>query len=77
MERLLEGEVYHYHHKMICCYNAARNDPYKDSRHPRYQSLEKWPDRRIKEVGQSQWDGLRRRSDDNLLHGRKAADRTS
>ena len=36
---------------LICCYNAARNDPYKDSRHPRYSPLEKWPDSRIKEVG--------------------------
>ena len=25
---------------MVCCYNAARNDPYKDSRHPRYTRLE-------------------------------------
>lgn len=25
----------------ICCYNAARNDPYKESRHPRYTPLEK------------------------------------
>jgi ectoine hydroxylase-related dioxygenase (phytanoyl-CoA dioxygenase family) len=24
----------------ICCYNAARNDPYKDSKHPRYHRLE-------------------------------------
>jgi ectoine hydroxylase len=36
---------------LICCYNAARNDPYKDSRHPRYSPLEKWPDARIKEIG--------------------------
>ncbi len=35
---------------LICCYNAARNDPYKESRHPRYQFLEKWPDARIKEI---------------------------
>ena len=35
---------------LICCYNAARNDPYKESRHPRYQFLEKWPDERIKEI---------------------------
>ncbi len=35
----------------ICCYNAARNDPYKDSRHPRYVHLEKWSDCRIKEIG--------------------------
>jgi phytanoyl-CoA dioxygenase PhyH len=38
----------------ICCYNAARNDPYKDSRHPRYQYLEKWPDARIREIGAEQ-----------------------
>lgn len=25
---------------LICCYNAARNDPYKESRHPRYSKLE-------------------------------------
>jgi ectoine hydroxylase-related dioxygenase (phytanoyl-CoA dioxygenase family) len=38
----------------ICCYNAARNDPYKDSRHPRYSRLEKWPDAKIKEIGRRQ-----------------------
>ncbi len=26
---------------LICCYNAARNDPYKESRHPRYSPLHK------------------------------------
>jgi ectoine hydroxylase len=26
---------------LICCYNAARNDPYKDSHHPRYTPLHK------------------------------------
>jgi ectoine hydroxylase len=36
---------------MICCYNAARNDPYKDSQHPRYTPLDVVPDARIKEVG--------------------------
>ncbi len=36
---------------MICCYNAARNDPYKDSRHPRYTPLEKVPDEMIRQVG--------------------------
>jgi ectoine hydroxylase-related dioxygenase (phytanoyl-CoA dioxygenase family) len=44
---------------LICCYNAARNDPYKESRHPRYSYLEKWPDARIKEVGAAQWERLR------------------
>ncbi len=46
---------------LICCYNAARNDPYKDSRHPRYTALEKWPDDRIKEVGRLQWSALQPR----------------
>jgi ectoine hydroxylase-related dioxygenase (phytanoyl-CoA dioxygenase family) len=36
---------------MICCYNAARNDPYKDSHHPRYTPLDVVPDARIREVG--------------------------
>jgi ectoine hydroxylase-related dioxygenase (phytanoyl-CoA dioxygenase family) len=38
----------------ICCYNAARNDPYKDSKHPRYSRLDKWDDRQIKEIGRVQ-----------------------
>lgn len=29
---------------MICCYNAAANDPYKDSHHPRYTPLQKVDD---------------------------------
>jgi len=36
---------------MICCYNAARNDPYKDSHHPRYTPLVKVPDEEIKKAG--------------------------
>jgi ectoine hydroxylase len=42
----------------ICCYNAARNDPYKESRHPRYTPLDKWPDDRVAEVGRRQWETL-------------------
>ncbi|HLH01696.1 MAG TPA: phytanoyl-CoA dioxygenase family protein [Bryobacteraceae bacterium] len=42
---------------MICCYNAARNDPYKESHHPRYTPLHKVPDSAIREAG------LRRFSD--------------
>jgi ectoine hydroxylase len=42
---------------MICCYNAARNDPYKESHHPRYTPLKKVSDRAICEAG------LRRFSD--------------
>jgi hypothetical protein len=34
---------------LICCYNAARNDPYKESRHPRYEPLVKVTDAAIKE----------------------------
>jgi hypothetical protein len=42
---------------MICCYNAARNDPYKESHHPRYTPLSKVPDSAIRQAG------LRRFSD--------------
>jgi hypothetical protein len=36
---------------MICCYNAARNDPYKEAHHPRYTPLKVVSDSGIKEVG--------------------------
>ena len=36
---------------MICCYNAARNDPYKESHHPRYTPLSVVPDTAILEAG--------------------------
>lgn len=36
---------------MICCYNAARNNPYKESHHPRYTPLQKVPDSEIKATG--------------------------
>jgi len=39
----------------ICCYNAARNDPFKTVRHPRYTPLDKWPDARVAEIGRAQW----------------------
>lgn len=39
----------------ICCYNAARNDPYKKHHHPNYSYLEQWPDSAIKEVGRREW----------------------
>jgi ectoine hydroxylase len=42
---------------MICCYNAARNDPYKEHHHPRYTPLHKVPDSGIRDAG------LRRFSD--------------
>jgi ectoine hydroxylase len=36
---------------MISCYNAARNDPYKESHHPRYTPLNVVPDSAVREVG--------------------------
>lgn len=44
---------------MICCYNAARNDPFKESHHPRYTPLNIVPDSTILDVG------IKRFSDDN------------
>lgn len=34
---------------LICCYNAARNNPFKESRHPRYSPLAKVSSTAIKE----------------------------
>jgi len=42
---------------LICCYNAARNDPYKDEPHPRYTPLRKVPDAAIKQAGLSRFSG--------------------
>ncbi len=39
---------------LICCYNAARNDPYKENRHPRYTPLHKVSDDAIREWGKQQ-----------------------
>ena len=39
----------------ICCYNTKHNDPYKESRHPRYTPLEIWDDERVAEIGRQQW----------------------
>jgi hypothetical protein len=36
---------------LICCYNAKKNDPYKESHHPRYTPLKKVEDDMIKKVG--------------------------
>jgi ectoine hydroxylase len=38
---------------LICCYNTAANDPYKESRHPRYTPLEKLPDSAILDAGRA------------------------
>jgi hypothetical protein len=42
----------------IACYNARRNDPYQDSRHPRYTPLEKWDDACVLETGRRQWEEM-------------------
>jgi ectoine hydroxylase len=42
---------------MICCYNAARNNPYKESHHPRYTPLTKVPDAMIREYGLKRFAG--------------------
>lgn len=36
---------------MICAYNTARNDPYRDSHQPRYTPLHKVPDSAIRATG--------------------------
>jgi ectoine hydroxylase-related dioxygenase (phytanoyl-CoA dioxygenase family) len=36
---------------LISCYNAARNDPYKEHHHPGYTPLKKLPDSAIREMG--------------------------
>jgi ectoine hydroxylase-related dioxygenase (phytanoyl-CoA dioxygenase family) len=36
---------------LICCYNKATNNPYKDSHHPRYNPLAKVDDGAIKRIG--------------------------
>jgi hypothetical protein len=36
---------------LICCYNTRTNDPYKESRHPRYSKLVTVSDSAIKEWG--------------------------
>lgn len=41
---------------LICCYNAASNDPYKESHHPRYTKLHKVNDTEIKKVGMKRFE---------------------
>ncbi|MHB1935991.1 MAG: phytanoyl-CoA dioxygenase family protein [Acidobacteriaceae bacterium] len=40
---------------MICCYNAARNNPYKESHHPRYTPLVKVSDVEIRNAGRKRF----------------------
>ena len=43
---------------LICCYNAARNDPYRDSHPPRYAPLSRLEDEKVVQVGRRQWEGV-------------------
>ena len=36
---------------LLCCYNAARNDPFIKHHHPNYTPLNKVPDEEIKKSG--------------------------
>lgn len=40
----------------IACYNTKQNDPYKDSRHPRFSPLDVWEDDWLLEVARRQWE---------------------
>ncbi|MBN9657006.1 MAG: phytanoyl-CoA dioxygenase family protein [Acidobacteria bacterium] len=51
LHRSDENRSEHPRWSMICCYNAAKNDPYKESHHPRYTPLNKVPDSAILEAG--------------------------
>jgi len=37
---------------LICCYNAARNNPYRESHHPRYTPLKKVENSAIRDIGE-------------------------
>ena len=37
---------------LLCCYNAARNNPFIDHHHPRYTPIKKLPDKEIKRAGE-------------------------
>ncbi len=38
----------------ICCYNTKHNNPWKESKHPRYSPLERWSRDKIVETGAQQ-----------------------
>ena len=43
---------------LICCYNAARNQPYQDSHHPDYTPIDKLDDAQVKQVGVDQCEAM-------------------
>ena len=42
----------------ICCYNTRHNDPYKESKHPRYSPLSVCDDSEVKTIGERHWQTL-------------------
>ncbi|MGK7394357.1 MAG: phytanoyl-CoA dioxygenase family protein [Candidatus Cyclobacteriaceae bacterium M3_2C_046] len=59
---------------LICCFNAARNDPFKDSHHPRYTPLHKVDDDAIKKVGMKRFESTDGQSWLNPVTDNSAAD---
>jgi len=51
LHRSAQNTSEHPRWSMICCYNAARNDPYADSHHPRYTPMAIVPDEAILAAG--------------------------
>jgi len=58
LHRSDSNESEHPRWSLICCYNAARNDPYKKHHHPNYEYLEPLPDAQVKEIGRREWEEL-------------------
>jgi ectoine hydroxylase-related dioxygenase (phytanoyl-CoA dioxygenase family) len=48
---------------LICCYNTADNDPYRDSNHPRYTPLKLGDDQDVKKIGRAQWEAIAQQAD--------------
>lgn len=48
----------HLRRSTICCYNTARNNPYKESHQPRYTPLSKVPDTEIRKAGSTRFGDL-------------------
>lgn len=42
----------------ICCYNTRHNDPYKESRHPRYMPLQKLDDDELLPLARRHWSAV-------------------
>lgn len=55
----------------ICCYNARSNDPYCESRHPRYSPLAIVEDAVLVETGRRQWAGMEAALSGAAVHGQQ------